>query len=351
MTAGAVADSTADSPGHSGPGARTPTYASAGFPVDMTGARLVDSFATGYQRTAVHRLGDGTFLWVRSAGADRPVPLVGPGPPARQRLAALRSAGVRVVLPEEAPGALLYAAHGADSAAKLLWADLPPARRDRLTTALHDTGRLLRTLHDAPDTGAAPGEATGRTGPPGPARLAAWMDTGTGPRAAAQLHGVLRARFGPRRWDAVRSWCAELAEPAPGDVLLHGAPSTGSLVVGDQLDEAADSVLLTGEDLAPGPAAFDLGWLLGEFLELRMTAARKGARARPLLTELPTALLDGYGSAGDPVATGRAAVLRIVTHAHDFAAYMGWHPELGLYADALPAYVDSDGTAVLNGTS
>ncbi|MFF7189349.1 hypothetical protein ACFZAR_29750 [Streptomyces sp. NPDC008222] len=333
--------------------ATPPADVPVGSAVDMTGSLLIDSFATGYQRTAIYRLANGSFLWARSPGADRPVPLTGPGPQARRRLASLRSAGVRVALPEPAPGALHYTAHGADSAAKLLWTDLTPARRDRLTTALHDTGRLLRTLHGIPNTGAPPGEVTGRTGPPGPARLAAWMDTGTGPRAAQHLHGVLRTRFGPRRWAAVRSWCAALAEPAPGGVLLHGAPSTGSIVVGD--DSAprpapTDSVLLTGEDLAPGPAAFDLGWLLGEFLELRMTAASQGL-TRPLLTELPKVLLDGYGTVGDPLATGRAAVLRIVTHAHDFAAYMGWHPELGVYADALPAYVDSDGTAALNGTS
>jgi aminoglycoside phosphotransferase (APT) family kinase protein len=322
---------------------------SAGLPAGITDARLVDSFATGYQRTAVHRSADGSCLWVRSAGADRPVPLTGPGARARLRMAAPRPEGIRVVLPDEIPGALLYTAYGAESAAKLLWTELPPARRDRLTAALHATGRLLRTLHDAP-CDAPPAEITGRTGPPGPARLAAWMDTGTGPRAAARLHGVLRARFGPHRWAVVRSWCAELAERAPGDVLLHGAPSTGSVIVADERLEPAEAALLTGEDLAPGPAAFDIGWLLGEFLELRMTDTRKGARPRPLLTDLPAALLDGYGAIGDPPAAGRAAVLRIVTHAHDFAAYMGWHSELGLYADALPAYVDSEGTAALNGT-
>ncbi|MFF4356309.1 hypothetical protein [Streptomyces sp. NPDC001604] len=314
------------------------------------GSRLVDSFATGYQRTTVHRLTDGSFRWVRSAGADRPVPLVGPGPQARRRLASLRSGTVRVGLPEEAPGALQYTVHGADSAAKLLWAELTPAHRDRLSVALHDTGRLLRTLHDVPDRGTPPGELSGRSGPPGPARLAAWMDTGRGPRAARELHGVLRASFGPRRWETVRSWCAASAEPGPADVLLHGAPSTGSLIVGDPGLPAADSVLLTGEELAPGSPAFDLGWLLGEFLELRMTADRKGT-SRPLLTELPTALLDGYGTPDDLLAVGRAAVLRIVTHAHDFAAYLGWHPELGLYADVLPGYVDGDGAAALDGSS
>jgi hypothetical protein len=333
--------------------AATPADVPAGSAIDMTGSLLVDSFATGYQRTSIYRLANGSFLWARSPGADRPVPLTGPGPLARHRLASLRSADVRVALPDHAPGALHYTTHGADSVARLLWTDLTPARRDRLITTLQGIGRLLRALHSPPNAGAPPGDVSGRTGPPGPTRLAAWMDTGAGPRAAQHLHGVLRTRFGPRRWATVRSWCAALAEPEPVDVLLHGAPSTGSIVVGDDgafRPAATDSVLLTGEDLAPGPAAFDLGWLLGEFLELRMTAAAQRL-ARPLLVELPEALLDGYGTVGDPLAAGRAAVLRIVTHAHDFAAYMGWHPELGLYADTLPSYVDSDGTAALTGTS
>ncbi|MFF4511223.1 hypothetical protein [Streptomyces mirabilis] len=310
-------------------------------------APLVDAFATGFLRTAIHRLPAGGYLWVRRPGADRPTPLTGPTPGARAALDSLpplSSPGVCLALPTTESDALHYPAPGADSVAKLLWTDLTPAATAHLAAALHGTGRLLRALHTAPGGTAE----TDRTGPGGPARLASWMDSGTGPRCARQLHGVLRDRLGDARWKTVRAWCHALTEPSPGGgTLLHGAPSTGGLVPSPA---GTDAALFTGEDITRGPAGFDLGWLLGEFLELRMTTAAR-ALHRPVLTDLPAALLDGYGAGADPGTTGRAAVLRIMTHAHDFAAYVGWHAELDLYATTLPRYVDTEGHAALDGTA
>jgi hypothetical protein len=80
--------------------------------------------------------------------------------------------------------------------------------------------------------------------------------------------------------------------------------------------------------------------------------------ARPLPAPLPpmdpemyeaarTALSEGYGPPDDPVAVGRSAVLRVFTHAHDFAAYMGWHPELLEYLARIAEMVDDDGACAL----
>ncbi|MEU7042842.1 hypothetical protein AB0A77_17490 [Streptomyces varsoviensis] len=335
---------------------------------------VVDAFGTGFQHTRVSRAGGGAYLWSRSAGPDRPTPLHAPTEAARALLASTGAAGrgcpIRLCLPAAALGALEYTTTGSVTVAKLLWQLVPGELRERMTTVLYGTGALLRELHQCvPPPGTAltkpasgrptqenPGgrlrwdaphglsAAPGRVAPTGPARLAAWLDSGEGPRGATRLHYVLRRRLTGSQWDAVRSWCADLAWQGGDAVLLHGAPSTGSLVLGSGAE------LLCGEDLAQGPAGFDPGWLLGEFLELRMTAAAHGTPADPLLRELPEALLAGYGTTPDSMWMGRAAVLRLLTHAHDFAAYVGWHPELTVYAAAAPGYIDIEGRAALDGT-
>ncbi|MFD0375084.1 hypothetical protein [Streptomyces sp. NPDC127112] len=325
----------------------------------MTEPVLVDMFATGFQRTRVLRLGDGTYVWRRAAGPDRPTSLAAPSAQARRHLAALpRPDFLTLSLPTVSDDGLSYAAPGYLTAAKMLWSDPSPADRARLAGFLGSVGRLLRVLHTHP---APCGSAT--AGPVGPARLAAWMDSGQGPRAATRMHDMLRKGVGGKRWDAVRDWCSDLSRPAADAVLLHGAMSTGCLILpaeaapfpaGEEEDDgggtppASGAALLIGEDLALGPSGFDLGWMLGELLELRMTAAHRSV-PRPILSELPTALLAGYGATSDPVVVGRAATLRMLTHAHDFAAYVGWHPELELYARTAARYIDTDGAAALDG--
>ncbi|WP_329202939.1 MULTISPECIES: hypothetical protein [unclassified Streptomyces] len=325
----------------------------------MTEPVLVDMFATGFQRTTIHRIGDGTFLWTRGAGLDRPTPLTAPSAAARSHLASLARPGLLTLsLPTVSGDVLRYAVPGSTTAAKVLWSEPSQADSVRLAEAFRSVGKVLRLLHSYP---APPGSATG--GPVGPARLAAWMDGGHGPRAAARMHRLLRDGVGPTRWAAVRDWCRDLALPGPDATLLHGAPSTGSLVLpAEPARPSADEegltdggaspptagALLTGEELALGPSGFDLGWMLGELLELRMTAVHRVV-PRPILSELPKALLAGYGVPVDPVVAGRAATLRMLTHAHDFASYVGWHPELELYARTAIRYIDTDGLAALDG--
>ncbi|WP_328872388.1 hypothetical protein OHT76_21020 [Streptomyces sp. NBC_00287] len=405
----------------------------------------IEQFETGFQRTAVHQVGEGCVL-VRRPGTDRPTPLAPPRPEAAAALRALRTPDVRLVLPEAVGDALHYRVPGTGVAAKLSVPGdcaTPPAHA---AAALRGTGAALRQLHtEVPVTLA-------RTGPPGPARLAAWLRSDrapgssraasapaaggpraantlapgsphatstlapgsphatstlapgsphatstlapgsphatstlapgsphatstpapggprapitptpaspppantpapAGPRAAAALHSVALRLLGSARWDRVLGWCEELAVGRPGDVFLHGAPSLGSIVVGP---EPPHGWLMIGEELARGPADHDLGWLLGEFVEWRMTLDRPVlAPAAPLDPEVyettRAALLRGYGPPADPVAAGRSAVLRVFTHAHDFAAYMGWHPELLEYLAAIAELIDDEGARALS---
>lgn len=141
--------------------------------------------------------------------------------------------------------------------------------------------------------------------------------------------------------------------PLASRTLLHGAPSLGWLV---PTPWCGGAVLLTGEEVTVGEPAGDLGWLLGELAELRGAAARGlggAARHRPGdFTEPARALLEGYLGPGPhpalPEGTARHATLRLATHMHDYAAYVGWHDDLTAYADLLAEFLDAHGEPALH---
>ncbi|MFZ3499149.1 hypothetical protein ACODT5_39065 [Streptomyces sp. 5.8] len=301
-----------------------------------TTAPAVEEFATGFLRTAIHADGP-EFVWIRRPGADRPTPLGAPSAPVRAALSALRPDGLRLALPEAVGDALHYQLPGPVPVATLCVGRDPRQRPDLVAGALAGTGAALRLLHTAVPASLA------TAGPPGPARLATWMRDGHGPRAATGFHSIVRRQFGTARWNRVQGWCQALATDLAGDVFLHGAPSLGSVIVGHAPDGGC---LLAGEDTARGPADFDVGWLLGEFVEWRMALLRRtpGVDLDPGdFHAALAALARGYDVPADPVVAGRAAVLRVFTHAHDFAAYMGWHPELLEYAVKVAELIDDEG--------
>jgi len=301
-----------------------------------------EEFATGFLRTAVHA-DDPGYAWVRRPGADRPAPLTPPSAPVRSAIRSLEPTNPFLALPEVVGDALLYRVPGPVAVAKLCVGSDPRLTPGGVASAMARTGHGLRLLHTVD-----PSLAT--SGPPGPARLAAWMRHGRGPRAATAFHTVVRRRLGTARWSHLAGWCESLATDLADGVFLHGAPSLGSVIAGSR---PGSGCLLTGEDVARGPADFDFGWLLGEFAEWRMTLLR----GTPGLVMDPRdyhaalgGLCQAYGVPADRVAAGRAAALRIFTHAHDFAAYMGWHSELLEYASSIAELIDEDGAQALPGS-
>ncbi|MGW7822755.1 hypothetical protein ACWGLF_32645 [Streptomyces puniciscabiei] len=299
--------------------------------------RIVRQFETGYQRTLITVDADGNHTLRRYAGRDRVTPPRTPSPAISRALAGLSDGEVRTVLPgAESGDAVSYRVPGSVSAAGMALASPEGETVQHLSSVLAAVGRLLRRIQSA-----APAAATTAV-PAGPARALAWLRSGDGPRAAATLHGEMREVLGRRRWDSLMGWCEEFTRHSSGDSLLHGAAGMGHVVLAPQPPAAA---LLVGEDIARGPADFDAGWLLGELLELKFLADAQGVE-RDFLGPVRIAFLDGLGGLQDPAGAGRAAVLRVLVHAHDFAAYMGWHPELRVHIKALPDLIDSGGDGI-----
>ncbi len=305
----------------------------------MTGlGTTVAEFGTGLLRTRVGDLGAGRFAWERRAGPDRGAALRAPADAVRAALDAVDAGGVRLVAGQPWGDALVYPLPGALTAARLLY-DPAPAVHALVGEALRGAGRALRELHLGPVPGGVP------AGSPGVGRVTGRLDGRPGPLATARLTAAAHDRLGPVRVARVRAWADEAGDGnGPGVVLVHGAPSLGGLVPSPRPGVAG---LISGEDVARAPAASDVGWLAGELVELGEAAAR-GLGTAPAVdvAALVGALLDGYGTDFDRAAAGRAAVVRILCHAGDFAAYVGWHDDLLAYLDIVAEQLDAGGAGL-----
>ncbi|MFJ2816622.1 hypothetical protein [Streptomyces sp. NPDC087294] len=311
----------------------------------------VAAFGTGYLTTRILREGP-HYLWCRAPGAARtggftPIP-----PSARRTLTALPADGARIVLGDDAPagpgedtpagtterryrvGSPYSLGHvlGNHRAAPQQWAALP-----RL---LHQAGRTLRTVHEHVPTSHAEGA------PHGTLRLAGWLAGRPGPGQAGRLHQEARARLGQDRLEQAAQWCAALNSPGERNVFLLGGAALGSVVPDPS---GTDCLIMAGEELARGPAAYDLGWVLGELAEFRLLHFAGGDHTADAAhcAEASGALVAGYGAAGtDRAEVARAAVLRMLIHTHDYAAFVDWTDQLTRYLDLLAELIDHPLAAV-----
>lgn len=281
---------------------------------------------TGRLRTRVYRAGE-QYLWRRDVliGDSAPSGALPPLP-----------AGVGLAEAEyRGDGTYEYRAPGGLSLGHRIW---PPAARtgppEPLVRAMRTVGRALRALHAR-----GPALPVPALPPPPISRLSRWLRS-----TDDHAHRRLTAVLGPSRVEELAAWCDALTDTASArPALLHGEPSVGVIVPSP---DPSGTVLLTGESLTHGPAAFDLGWLLGELAEMARLA---DPAHTPLLVDLAAALLAGHGpldsgSALLPLAAG----LRSVVHVSDYATYVGWNDGLEHCIALLPDLVDTAGHAALD---
>ncbi|MER6525829.1 hypothetical protein [Streptomyces sp. NPDC001508] len=316
-----------------------PGWGNGGAPTGTADEHVVRVLGTARVRTTVLHRPDGGHVWLRQQGPAHGAVLPRPGAATAASLSALsRGAPVRLALAEPGDAEWLrYRVPGVFSVVRLLH-DPAEGTRAAIRDALHGVGAVLRLIH------AVPAPAGAGTVPPGPDRLVRWLRSGDGPGASARLYEAALARLGPRRLGLVRMWCAGAADGPGARVLLHGGPALGALVMPADPGRPA---LLTGEELSCGSWEFDVTWLLAELAELAR-ARERGIGGAPAADypALAAAVTDGYGRRPSDGAVRRATALRILTHAHDFAAYVQWHAELLVYLDLAAEAVDAaeDGT-------
>ncbi|WP_031041755.1 hypothetical protein [Streptomyces sp. NRRL F-5650] len=318
----------------------------------MTGAAApvtVAEFATGYLSTRI--LADGPdHLWIRSPGAARDPGFTGVPPAVRAALGAAAGPrpGARLVLGTEGTGP-----DGGSVAERRYRVESPyslghvlagpqaaPRQWDALPELLGHCGRLLGEVHTR-----APAPAA-LAAPRGSGRLADWLAGRAAPGHSGRLRDLARGRLGEARLDRAARWCSSLNSRTGPQVLLLGGLTLGSVV---PTRDGRGCHVLAGEELARGPAGYDLGWALGELAEFRLLHFADGAAEDTArhCAKAGAALLHGYRAAAgretpaaDPDALARVAVLRILAHAHDFAAFVQWTDQLSLYLGLLADLID-----------
>jgi hypothetical protein len=271
------------------------------------------TFGTGLLRTTVTAGPDGTFVWRREPGPHAPAPFVPAHAGLAGAVAAIGRSGAARWVPGTADGgARTYRVRGDRAVAGHILRDGPAAD---LVPALTGLGRALRALHGAEPPPDAP---LGRT-PRAVTRMRAWLDGRAASPRAAHAESLLRGRLGADRLDAVRALTDRLTGGSDA-VLSHGAPGLGSLIPAATTAADRDGVdALIGEDVCRAPWYFDLGFALGELVELRWYLGGDAGAWSALLD----ALLAGYGR--DPGDSWRElAAFRVLLHVHDYTAYVGW---------------------------
>lgn len=300
---------------------------------------LVADFGTGFLATRI--LGKGAdYQWTRVPGPDREDSFTQVPESVRAATVALGPLDVRVELGHGGRAERRYPVPLPYSLAHVL-TTLPqaPEQWTAMPRLLHDVGVTVRRVHD----GVRPGPVVRR--PSGGLRLARWLARRGGPGAAALLFEAAGHRLGLRRTNRVRHWLADWEEERPDDVLVLGGAGLGTVI---PARSPQAGVVLAGEELARGPRAYDLGWLLGELAEFRLLhfTGAQHTQAAALCAAAARAVLHGYGpEAVDAEAVARAAVLRVLVHAHDYAAYVGWTEQFLDYLDLLAELIDDPAAA------
>ncbi|MFJ4188918.1 hypothetical protein [Kitasatospora sp. NPDC089509] len=299
--------------------------------------RLLAQFGTGRQLTRITETAPDTVRWQRTPGPQHPDPY---RPVPADVTAALHAADgppVAFATPDTAePDRYAWDVNGRRSLGELVESGRAGQHTDLLRDTAGHLGRHLRRLHD---------HAHGRDWshhprPGGPLRLAAWLRTGRGPRAATGFRHLLHSRLGPAAFARLTEHTDRLLTPDPGrDTLLHGWFSLGSVVLADTPDARPAASVLSGPEAAVGRPETDAACLLGELTEYRMAAHRAGLDWS-WLDPVGAAFLAGYGEGLDPGLLAAAVTVRVATHACDFACYVGWDAQLHGYVPMLAELLD-----------
>ncbi|MGV9248674.1 hypothetical protein [Streptomyces sp. NPDC003710] len=306
---------------------------------------LVAEYGTRFTRTSIYRRHNDEpgWRWVRSGGPSRAAPMRVPSDPAADAIARLPEGALRFSLPRQVGDTLVHQAGGPLALAKLLMSRHPREAYSLAQPMLRELGAALRRLHAVPE-----GEAPARLHP-GLRRLSRWLagepPADTEEPTAQKLFQAAAERLGPERRATLQTWCATALQSRAGRVLLHGNPGSG-LVVPDPDGRAG--TLLTGEDLAAGPAYVDTGWVLGELAELRgIIRSKGGAAPAAQWSTLGRSFIEGYG--GElPHEAGIVATLGVLAHIRDYCAFVGWDEWwISVALDMVAEETDKQGAGML----
>lgn len=307
---------------------------------------VVARYATGLAETLVTRRGS-AYTWRRHLGVDvRDDPDLQPRRvPAdfARRATDVSSDEFELALPTETwDEGHTWIGPGPSSVAHVLMAPTPEDVERVVPVALV-FGSHLRRFHATEP--APPAHEYGSLAYA--SRLVRWMGNARGTRGAAPWHRVLSAGLGPARWKRLAEWTEEARSTPEPPTVAVGWASWGSVVVPDGAQPGLAPALLCGDQGCAAAPEEDLGCALGELCEIEVMLRRRGD-PHEHVGRVREAVLRGYGEELDRSRAGRAATVRVAAHAHDFAAFVGFHLDLRGYVGLLAELLEQDGIRALS---
>ena len=279
---------------------------------------LIDRFGSAWVEVTIESPDDSDdFLLKRRPGPSGPsrFPVVWHGKP-------VIANGVELVWPEVEEEILTYRVGGPSSASRWLLSPDIEFRRTALDTVARCIDVVTKLSRDAQSTPLL-------TALPAPLR-----------RLSTHLENPATS--------AVLRWRAALKDAVDGSAVVglldllathhhddatfaHGGLSIGGII---PVTTGVYDGVLTGEDAGSASAGHDIGWIVGELLEMRAAAHdTEDDDGGALLDEAIQDILRKH--AGHPQGTHRAAALRIALHAEDYAHHIGWDDGLIRHAQLL----------------
>lgn len=273
---------------------------------------IVHHTVTGLLETTVESGPDG-FTVARAPGLLAP-PWKMPNAESLQAVTGHVAPGVTWAPPvEDTHGRRSFVVPGVGSVARLA---LSGMNRQAITQMLRPVVSALSSLNERPAT---------NNRPPTPVlRLQGWLRDGSGAGHAGEVYNILTTTLSS---DDMQLLCSNVDALAEGRVhaqnLLLGSAGASAVYP----DPSGDGATVLVDEVCAGPPGWDVGWLLGEQIELLLSAP--GAEVKPPRLTADPVVAELLVEAPDTLdSIGYFAGLRWLTHMHDYAAYVGWSDDL-----------------------
>lgn len=275
----------------------------------MTPGQVVDAFGSDFIGVEVRTRADGAFDWTSTPGPSGPAQL---GAVRASTGAPTGTAACRWVWPRPSGRGLRFTVPGPSSAARWLSAaDLDLARQA--------APAVLASAVSVVEVGALTG-VEARESPAPIRRLIAHLRAEQPVPATRQWRAACVREVGASAWSRLVDTVDQTYADVTDLLTRHGGLSIGGIIPATVGEAPA---LLTGPDVGRAPQGHDLGWLLGELIELGHGA---DLARRELLRSLAREVQRCHRGPTDELLV--PALSRILAHAEDYAAHVGWHESL-----------------------
>ncbi|WP_461171167.1 aminoglycoside phosphotransferase family protein [Arthrobacter sp. Z1-15] len=286
---------------------------------------FINEFSVGSIVTRVRATPDGRFDWIQTPNGEET-----PASEAFSDITVPEMPSHIVKAVDAADGTKLCRADGHLNAAQWLgWRHTNTPKF--LSSSLHFAGNVLRTLH----TNQAAGANLQARGPF--TLVEDWLTAAPNMSAAARLNKAAELVLDHPKLTTLLDWAQDFNGTSPL-CPTHGSPGLANIV---PPKSTGNTKILSWDEARLSIPEADVGWLLGDLLELQQgyRAGLAGALDLPY-EDFAEAVLNGYGAPLESRMVAKASILRMTTHLIEYVTLVGWHDQAVTYLEMIARLID-----------